>query len=139
MIAQIRVVFVGLPSSSESGLHLAQALRALPDTVVDLRTALADVYPPRARQIYLRELHEQLRALLDVLGSFLAAGVLTDELEAVDRLLRGHSFLILVRDVLIGDMWLKGSKVAAEQAADLVDKLDSLAPPRPYDGPDNTR
>lgn len=130
---QIREVFVGLTSTPE--LSLAQSLRALPDTPVDLRTAAADVYPVRTRQTHLRELQEQLRALLDELGSFLAAGALTDELEAVDRLLRGHPLMILSRDVLVGDVPLKGSKVAAEQAAELLDQLETALPARPYDGP----
>ncbi len=136
VLSQIRVVFVGLPSTPE--LSLAQSLRALPDTPIGLRTAAADVYPVRTRETYFRELQGQLRALLDELGSFLAAGVLTDELEAVDRLLRGHPFMILVRDVLVGDIWLKGSRVPAEQRAELLDQLESVLPARPYDGPVTT-
>lgn len=124
---------MSLPPAPDA--RLAAALRALPDAPVDLRTACADVYPPRSRQTYLRQLQEQLRALLDELGSFLAAGVLPDHLEAVDRLLRSHAFMILVRDVLVGDDWLRGSKTAADQAADLVDQLEWLLPSRPYDGP----
>ncbi len=132
VLSQIRVVFAALPTTSE--VRLAQSLRALPDTPIDLRTAPADVYPERTRQTYLRELQGQLQALLDELSSFLAAGVLTDELEAVDRLLRGHPFMILIRDVLVSDIWLKTSTVPAEQAAELLDQLESVLRTRLDDG-----
>jgi len=126
LVDLVRVVFDDLAALEDSALP--EGLRALPDRPIDLRTSLARVYPPRTRQVYLREVQMRLQVLLDELISFTAAGILPDELEQVDQLLKSAPFMLLVRDVLSGDVWLKSNRVSAEQAADLLEKLEALVP-----------
>lgn len=102
-------------------------LRNVPDRPDNFESP-ANVYPPRSRQRHLSQLLTQLDELVTDLAALTAAGVLSAEVNELDRRIRGSAFISMVRSFVVEPSSRSRHPVVTDAAAELLEQVQLILP-----------